>query len=107
LDPLHFGGVNSSYDGYSLNKPIVTLPSPFHRGRYTFACYRKMGVLDCVAANHDDYVEMALALGTDADHRRQVSQKIAAASHVLFDDLEAVREHERIFSELIASSRQS
>src|SRR5262249_8201747 len=34
LDPLHYGGVNSSYDGFSLHKPIVTLPTRYQRGRY-------------------------------------------------------------------------
>ena len=107
LDPLHFGGVNSTYDGFSQNLPIVTLPSRFQRGRYTLACYKKMGVMDCVASSAEQYVEIAVALGTDADFRREVVTKIREASHVLFDDDEAVDETERIFSELIERSRGS
>ena len=92
LDPLHFGGVNSSYDGFSLNKPIVTLPSQFQRGRYTLACYKKMGILDCVASDPRQYIDIAVALGTDAAFRDQVVEKIRRESPVLFEDLEAVRE---------------
>jgi len=107
LDPLHFGGVNSSYDGFSLNKPIVTLPSPYQRGRYTLGCYKKMGLLDCVAGDTDEYIEKAVALGTDAEWRQAVTEKIRDASPLLFEDVEAVHEHERIFGELIARSRSS
>ena len=105
LDPLHFGGVNSSYDGFSLNKPIVTLPSQFQRGRYTLACYKKMGVFDCVASDPRQYIDIAVALGTDADFCDQVVEKIRRASPVLFEDMEAVREHERIFSALVEEAR--
>jgi predicted O-linked N-acetylglucosamine transferase (SPINDLY family) len=105
LDPPHFGGVNSSYDGFSLNRPIVTLPSRFQRGRYTWACYKKMGVIDCVASSAEHYVDIAVALGSDAEYRAAIADKIREASGVLFDDLAAVREHERIWSALVAQAR--
>ena len=105
LDPLHFGGVNSSYDGFSLNKPIVTLPSQFQRGRYTLGCYKKMGLTDCLASDPRQYIEIAVALGTDAAYRSEVVEKIRCASPVLFEDVQAVREHERIFSELVEEAR--
>jgi tetratricopeptide (TPR) repeat protein len=105
LDPLHFGGVNSSYDGFSLNQPIVTLPSPYQRGRYTLGCYQKMGVLDCVATDAEHYVEIAVALGTDSSRRAEVVEKIRGASDALFEDRSAVTEHERLFGELIDQAR--
>jgi protein O-GlcNAc transferase len=105
LDPLHFAGSNTSYDGFSLNQPIVTLPTGFERSRYTSGCYRKMGLSQCVANDPDDYVAIAVALGTDAAQRGEVVETIRRASDVLFDDLQAVREHERIFSELVEQSR--
>lgn len=105
LDPLHFGGVNSSYDGFSLNQPIVTWPSRFQRGRYTLACYRKMGLTDCVAADAEQYIDIAVRLGTNAVYREEVVAKIRRASPTLFEDAEAVLEHERIFGELAATAR--
>src|SRR4029077_4382157 len=35
LDPVHIGGGNTSYEGLALGVPIVTMPSPFLRGRIT------------------------------------------------------------------------
>ena len=72
LDPLHFGGGVTGYEGLSLGIPIVTLPSRFLRGRLTAAMYAKMGVPECVVASPEQYVEVAVRLGTDADYRRQV-----------------------------------
>ncbi len=106
LDPLHFGGVNSSYDGFSLNQPIVTLPSAFQRGRYTLGCYQKMGVFDCVATDAEHYVDIAVALGTDSSRRAEVVQKIRGASDALFEDHSAVMEHERLYGELIELARE-
>ncbi len=105
LDPLHYGGVNSSYDGFSLGQPIVTLPAGCQRGRYTLACYKKMGIADCVATDAEHYVEIALRLGTDPAFRAEVIEKIRRASPLLFDDLAAVSEHERIFAELATEAR--
>jgi predicted O-linked N-acetylglucosamine transferase (SPINDLY family) len=104
LDPPHFGGVNSTYDGLSLGKPIVALPSAYHRGRYTLGCYRKMDFPDCIVANAAQYIELAVKLGTDQAFRHEMSTRLTAASNVLFEDPIAVSEHERIFTELLQSS---
>ncbi|MBN2473353.1 MAG: tetratricopeptide repeat protein [Pirellulales bacterium] len=97
LDPLHFGGGNTTYEAFSRGVPIVTLPSEFMRGRVTAACYRKMGVADCVAADRDDYVKIALKLGTDADYRETVRSKVGEAAETLFEDAAAVRQLEEFF----------
>jgi protein O-GlcNAc transferase len=102
LDPPYFGGVNTTYDGFSFGKPIVTCPSAYHRGRYTLGCYRKMGIDDCIAVDRRDYVELACRLGTDRDLRQAVSHEILERSELLFEDEGAVREHERLFESMIA-----
>jgi predicted O-linked N-acetylglucosamine transferase (SPINDLY family) len=106
LDPPHFGGVNSTYDGLALGKPIVTCPSPFQRGRYTLGCYRKMNIDDCIATDAAAYVKIAVRLGTDSDYRAALSHRILGASEVLFEDQEAVREHERLFEILVEGARR-
>jgi predicted O-linked N-acetylglucosamine transferase (SPINDLY family) len=105
LDPLHFGGVNSTYDGLSLGKAIVVLPSEFHRGRYALGCYRKMQLTDCVAQSVDDYVARAVRLATDGEYRRETEARVFQAGECLFADLAAVHEHERLFHELLSIRR--
>lgn len=105
LDPLHYGGGVTTYDGFSLGKPIVTLPSRFARGRATLGCYRKMGITECVATDPDGYADTAVRLGTDAEYRASVEARIREASDGLFQDVEAVREHERLFRRLGEEAR--
>lgn len=105
LDSLYYGGGITNYDAFSLDKPIVTWPSQFSRGRYTLACYKKMGITECVASDMNGYVEIALTLATNADYRARVEERIRAASHRLFEDMEAVREHERLFQKLAEEAR--
>jgi predicted O-linked N-acetylglucosamine transferase (SPINDLY family) len=107
LDTPHFGGGITTYDGLSLNKPIVTLPSGFRRGRFATACYLMMGVLDCVSESADDYVATAVELAANRDWRAHVESRIQETSSVLFENNQAVREFERILLRLIAAARRS
>jgi protein O-GlcNAc transferase len=95
LDTPHFSGGNTTFDAFGLNLPVVTLPGLLMRGRQTLACYRKMGLLDCVAQTSQDYVDLAVRLAQDADYRAAMRTKIAERSDVLFDDTAAVREIEK------------
>jgi protein O-GlcNAc transferase len=105
LDPIHFGGGNTAYEALALGVPIVTWPSAFLRGRITLALYKKMGVLDCVAAGPEEFVGLALRLGTDPDFAREVREKIRAASDLLYEEVAAVRELEGFFTEAVARAR--
>lgn len=103
LDPLRFGGGNSSYEAMAMETPVVTLPSPFLRGRITAGLYRKMKLMDCVVGSTDEYISLAVRLGTDRKFRNSVSQKIATASRVLFSDPAEVRCLEEALLHCVAS----
>ncbi|HUT11295.1 MAG TPA: tetratricopeptide repeat protein [Thermoguttaceae bacterium] len=105
LDTMHYNGGTTTYQGFALGKPIVTLPTRLHAGRTVYACYRRMGITDCIAEDPEDYVEIAVRLGADADYRASVSGQIRAAGCLLFEDERAVRELEEIFLKLIAEAR--
>jgi predicted O-linked N-acetylglucosamine transferase (SPINDLY family) len=92
LDPIHFGSGNTCYEGLGLGVPIVTRPSKFLRGRVTLGLYKKMNVLDCVAKDSAEYIEIAVRLGTDAEYRKAISDKILAANGVIYEDMGAVTE---------------
>ena len=105
LDPIHFGGVTTTYDAIAVHQPLVTLSTPFHRGRYTAACLRKIGVTDTIAVDLNDYVKIAVDLATDSDRRQNLRHRLRSASREAFEDQRAVGEHERIFEELLARGR--
>ncbi len=84
--------------------PIVRLPTGMHRGRYTAAAYRTMGLDECIAEAPEDYVRQAVELATNAEYRRSVVDKIVDRRHQLFDIVAAVRELEDTFERLIADA---
>lgn len=105
LDPTPFGGVNTTYDGFSAGKAIVTLPGPLQRGRYTLGCYRRMGLAAPVAASLEEYAAVAVRLASDLDFRRSVEAEIAASSEVLFEQRSAAVELEEWMLETIEQHR--
>lgn len=105
LDPLHFGGGNSSYEGLTLGVPIVTLPSNFLRGRITYALYRQMRLMDCVVQSPDEYIHLAVELGTNPDRRRQLQFAIREASPVILNRDAAVRSVEDFFQRAFAERK--
>jgi len=104
LDTPHYGAGSSSYDIFSFNQPLVTLPGQFNIGRYALACYRRMGIGDLIAASPDEYVQLAVRVATDLDFRQFVQSRLAERSELLFDDQRAVDEHARFFHEAASRS---
>ena len=95
LDTLYYtGGANTTYDAFAMGTPVVTLPTSFHRGRYTRAAYEQIGVMDCIAQSQEDYIKKALAMGTDIEYRKDISGKIKEACGEVFEDRLAVAELE-------------
>ncbi len=79
LDSVHFSGGTTSCQALSLGIPVVTLPGEFMRGRVTYALYKKLGVMDCVARDRTEYVELAVKLAQDRAWRESISGRIQAA----------------------------
>ncbi len=101
LDPLHFGGGDTSYQSFAVGTPIVTLPGGFLRSRITYALYRTMGLSDCIATSADDYVERAVRLGTVRAWNQQVRACILSANHAIYENAAAVREFEAFLSQAV------
>lgn len=91
LDPIHFGGGNSSYEAIAMGAPLVTLPGDFLRSRITTALYRKMDLPGLIADSAKAYVQLAVRLGTDDGANQAARQEIEAKSGVLFEDPAEVR----------------
>jgi predicted O-linked N-acetylglucosamine transferase (SPINDLY family) len=104
LDTVHFNGMNSSLQAFAAGTPVVTLPGEFQRGRHTQAMYRKMGILDCIAADPRQYVDVAVRIATDPAHAQMLRRRILARNPVLFEDREVVDEFERFFIEALSDA---
>ncbi|HEY6564368.1 MAG TPA: hypothetical protein VIY86_07710, partial [Pirellulaceae bacterium] len=99
LDPIHFGGGNTSYEAFAMGTPIVTLPGPYLRSRITLALYKKMGLTDLAVDSSEDYVRTAVRMACDEDFRLRQRQLIRDNAEVLFEDNQEVRDFQRFLLE--------
>jgi len=86
LDTLHWSGGNTSLDGLACGLPIVTLPGALMRGRQTAGMLEVLGATDLIAADRDDYLRIAVRLGTDSEWRTEQRRRIEGGGGRLFDD---------------------
>ena len=84
-----------------MGRPLVTLPTNQLRGRITYALYKQIGVSACVARTAADYVNIAVAIGTQPELRERLGRMIQHASEPLFENDETVHELEQFFEQAV------
>jgi predicted O-linked N-acetylglucosamine transferase (SPINDLY family) len=92
LDIYPFGGCNSSFEAFSLNKVIVTQPSIMINGRFTTGFYKKMDLEEYVCNSKEEYIDFAIKLGNDKEYRQSIEKKITEKKDCLFSDKESIQE---------------
>jgi len=65
------------------------------RGRMAYSFYVKMGIYDCVATSNEEYINIAVHFGTNQTHRELVSRRLLEKSHLMWEDMQVVKEWER------------
>ena len=86
LDSFNWSGGNTSLEAISLNKPIVTCPSGFMRGRYTYAILKILDIEETIASSKKEYIEIAVKLASDINFRNFIVNKIKKHKNKLFND---------------------
>ena len=105
LDPIHFGGGNTTYEAIAAGTPAVTLPSPHLRGRLTLGIYRQLGVNDLIADSAETYAEIAVSLANNSDQREDLQQRIEERCDLIFEDDRAVTSAEDFFEQAIVQAQ--
>lgn len=90
LDSIGWSGGNTTFESLPFNKPIVTLPGEFMRGRHTTAILRMMGMGDMVARDVGEYVDIAARLANDRLWYDKVSSRIATSKQRAYGDRQCV-----------------
>jgi len=90
LDTVHWSGGNTSLDALAGGLPVVTLPGTIMRGRQSMAMLTILGVPELVASSAEGYVDLAVAVASDAARREALSASITRNHGALFDRDEPV-----------------
>ena len=91
LDSLNWSGGNTNLEAISLNKPIVTCPSGFMRGRHTYSMLKILDIEETIATSKKEYIEIAVKLAGDINFRNSIVNKIKKHKNKLFNDDKPVR----------------
>ncbi len=91
LDSFNWSGGNTSLEAISLNKPIVTCPSAFMRGRHTYGILKILDIEETIASSKKKYIEIAAKLAGDINFRNSIVNKIKNHKNKLFNDDKPVR----------------
>jgi len=86
LDSIGWSGCNSTLEALACNLPVVTMPGRLMRGRHTHAILQMMELGDTEARDLDEYVAIAKRLGTDAEWRKHISEKISRLKQRAYRD---------------------
>ena len=92
LDTFPFGGCISTFDAFSCNKCVITLPGNKLYGRFTQGLYKKMGFEDLIVKDENSYAELALKIATYPPIKRSFENKIATNKYKLYEDKESINE---------------
>jgi len=77
LDPLPYGGVNSTLEALDMRVPVVTLRGRKHGERTSASILANLGVTHTIADSGSEYVAIAHRLATDRQFRSEVVSAIA------------------------------
>jgi protein O-GlcNAc transferase len=99
LDCIGWSGGYTTMDSLAMNLPIVTTAGEFMRGRLCQAMLRVVGIDELIGKNVDDYVDIAVKVGTNSDFRETLIERIKREKNKLFNDLESVKELDTFWKE--------
>ena len=86
IDTIDWNGGNSSMQSFSLDCPVVTLPTAFMRGRHTVSMLDVLELPELIAKDVDDYVAISCRLLSDQSFYQQMRSLISERKARLFQD---------------------
>ena len=86
IDTIDWNGGNSSMQSFSLDCPVVTLPTAFMRGRHTVAMLEVLELPELIANDVDDYIAISGRLLDDESFYLAMRTAIAERKQRLFHD---------------------
>lgn len=102
LDTLHWSGGRTSFDALACGLPIITLPGRSSRGRQTYGMLRVLDLPELIAKDHQEYVDRALAIGTNPSARAALSKRILERADArLFDGADAIAALEEFYAQVV------
>jgi predicted O-linked N-acetylglucosamine transferase (SPINDLY family) len=100
LDPIHFGGGNSSFEAIAMGTPVVTMAGSFLRSRITSAIYEQMDFPQLISKSLEEYCDIAVRIACDRHYGSAIRKEILSRAALLFDQHSVSKEFENCLLQL-------
>ena len=92
LDSYPHGGCNTSLEAFYYNKIIITKPSQFLRGRFTYGFYKKMDILEFICNTNYEIILKIKQIKNNENYKNKFENLIIKSKNLLFNDIESINE---------------
>ena len=109
LDALPYNGATSLLDPLSVGVPPIVLEGDQLRFRQGSAIMREIGLAELIASCEQEYIDMAVALSQDSNHRRLLNKKIVKcmkARPPFLDPVVYARQTARAFKKMVRPDKK-
>jgi predicted O-linked N-acetylglucosamine transferase (SPINDLY family) len=86
LDTIGFSGFNTALQAIECGLPVVAREGRFLRGRLASGLLKRLDLQELVTPTGADYAALAVRLVRDRAYRVDISGRIAARRHLLYED---------------------
>lgn len=109
LDPLYYGGGQTSFDMMAAGVPVITLPGETIRSRTTFACYQQMELEKklqekLVAISTNDYIAKAVEVAKNKKFCSMLKTALRERCTALYEIKATADEHMECFRAIAVST---
>lgn len=94
LDTPAFSGFTTALRAAHCGLPIVTIEGDFLRQRLASGVLRRIGVIDTIAKNSDEFVSIAVELGKNRTKLAELRSRLRTAASLADEDVSVVRAFE-------------
>ncbi len=105
LDPFPVGGGRSSFEIFSVGSPVVMHYERTVILQLTYGMYRTMGIDYPIAYTDTEYVEKAVAIGTNRTLEDELRSSILQKNYLLYDNDDVVNEWNEFLKHIVSFPR--
>ena len=107
LDSYFAGGCTTTREAFEVDGLVVTLPTEYLGGRWTYGYYNIMGVHDLIAKTQDEYVDIAVELATNKPYNKHMKAMIRANLSKLHHQMSAVEAWDALLMDVLSKKYKS
>ena len=101
LDTFGWSAGLTALDAIACCLPIVSCPGEMMRNRQATGILEIINVTETIANNKQEYIDLAIKLGTNTEWKNQIKQKIKVNQNLIFNDITPIKSLEKFYQEAV------